>query len=442
MRKVFVTMALMILVLISFAQSKEINQLTVYMDSLYAQEKFMGATSILYKGKPVYQKSWGYANVASEKAFNKKSKFGIGSISKSITAVLVMKAVEEKRLSLEDKLSKYFPTVKNAEDISIRQLLQHRSGIYNMTNDPKFGSYYLEPITKEQWIQKISEKNSFLKPGVKYQYSNTNYILLSFILEEVYGKKFATILKEQILKPMKLEKGFYFSEEEARNKELVESYNWDIDSIWKVQPLTHPSIPLGAGAIQADVESLNRFFWKLMTNELLQASSLEEMKRVEDNVGLGLYKDTIDAVTYWGHGGAIDGFRSQALVSTESGWSIVVISNGVNTGVDKIANDMVLILSGKEVEMPKRAHQLDASWKVEEYEGEYVSGQNPLKISLKVKRGYLVAQATGQSAFILSPISALEYEFKAAGLKLRLNGEGDGFELEQAGRKTLFTRRK
>lgn len=132
----------------SFAQSK----LDDYFDTLFNNQKFMGSVAISHNDSIIYSKSVGYADVQNSLKTNSDTKFRIGSLTKTFTAALVLKAVEESKLKLDDSLAVYYPQIKNANRITIRQLLEHRSGIFNFT----------EIENEQKWEQRYHTEKEFI----------------------------------------------------------------------------------------------------------------------------------------------------------------------------------------------------------------------------------------------------------------------------------------
>ncbi|MDM1061739.1 serine hydrolase [Empedobacter falsenii] len=174
----------------AFAQ--QINKLALdsLFLSLHEQKIGAGSVSIFENGKEIYSNSYGNRDYESNLVNNKDTKFRIGSITKTFTATLIMKMIENGKLTLDTKLSKFYPKVKNADKISIQNLLQHQSGINNITSNKEFLDWYLKDFTKEELLEKIYSLKSDFEPNTKEEYSNTNYILLGFILEDVSKKSY------------------------------------------------------------------------------------------------------------------------------------------------------------------------------------------------------------------------------------------------------------
>lgn len=170
------------------------------LDSLFtiieSNERGMGSISIFQNGKEVYQKSYGYADLENKVKENASTKFRIGSISKTFTATIITKLVENKELSLSTKLSNFYPQIKNADKITIAHLLQHRSGIANFTSVVDYMQWNTEEQTNEQIIDRIVSGGVSFEPNERFEYSNSNYALLTFIAEGISKKNILNCFKK------------------------------------------------------------------------------------------------------------------------------------------------------------------------------------------------------------------------------------------------------
>jgi CubicO group peptidase (beta-lactamase class C family) len=173
---------------INVTYSLDSEKLDELMNNLDVNDRAMGSLSIAKDGVESYSKAIGYENVSSKIEATTKTKYRIGSISKTFTAVVIMNLIEEGKLGLDTKLSDYYSEVENADNITIKQMLKHRSGIYSFTNDPSYFDWMEHPISKEELLDKINEYDSSFEPGSKAEYSNSNYIMLTLIPEDASGK--------------------------------------------------------------------------------------------------------------------------------------------------------------------------------------------------------------------------------------------------------------
>ena len=137
------------------------------MDSLFKRiernEKGMGSISIFKNGNEIYQNSFGFADIENEIQASEKTKYRIGSVSKTFTATIIMQLIDEKKLSLNTRLADFYPEVPNAKEITIEQLLRHRSGLYNFTNSENYRSWMETPHSKSEILE------IFIENGIVFQ---------------------------------------------------------------------------------------------------------------------------------------------------------------------------------------------------------------------------------------------------------------------------------
>jgi len=324
------------------------------MDSLFSllekYDKAMGSLSVYHKGKSIYQKAIGYANVDEKMKATVNTQYRIGSISKMFTATLVMQLMEEGKLSLETKLSRFYPQLPNADQITIQQLLQHESGFFNITESPDFKDWMVEKRSKDELLSRIKENGSIFSPGEKAAYSNTNYILLTFILEDIEHKDFATILKKRILKPLKLKNTYYWEKPDPRK---VESVSYEKVSVWRKVPGIHLSIPRGAGAIISTPGDLNKFLNSLIEGRLVTANSLALMKKTNKKYAIGLNPITlIEGEEIIGHTGGMDAFRSLLVYLPQQEMSVAFTFNGIDYSFKNLVMGIFNILLNREYDLP------------------------------------------------------------------------------------------
>lgn len=162
-------------------------------------------------GKPPAFYTAGWNDRKNKIPADPQALFKIGSISKLYVAVAITKLVSDKSLSLDKTLAEYFPElvgrIDNAEKITLRLMVQHRSGIVNLTDTPKF--WEDPPKNDKKALELVFDLPGNFEPGANYEYSNTNYLLLSKIIEKVVGYSFNLYIKEEILTPLGLKNTFF-----------------------------------------------------------------------------------------------------------------------------------------------------------------------------------------------------------------------------------------
>ncbi|HMQ43013.1 MAG TPA: serine hydrolase domain-containing protein [Mariniflexile sp.] len=185
-------------------------------------------------GKPPACYTGGWKDRKNKIPANPKSLFKIASISKLYVAVSITKLAKEKRLSLNETLAHYFPElvgrIENAESITLKMMVQHRSGIPNFTNNPAF--WKDEQKNGKNALEFALDLPASFKPDDGYEYSNTNYLLLRNIIDKVLGYSHEHYIKENILKPLKLNNTF-FSLNEVDLKDVMSGYYVGVEDDFK-----------------------------------------------------------------------------------------------------------------------------------------------------------------------------------------------------------------
>ncbi len=412
------------------------------MDSLFSlienNDRGMGSISLFLNGEEVYSNSYGYARIEQEIPAGNDTRYRIGSVSKTFTATLIMKLVENGELSLFDPLSKFFPDIQQAENIAIDDLLRHRSGLFNFTNAPEYLKYHTSPHTREQLLEIITAYPMAFEPGEKGEYSNTNYVLLTFIAEDVTGKDYADLVKELIAEPLGL-KNTYVGKSPVSS--IHEARSYSRAGGWIPEAETDMSIPLGAGAIVSTPYDMNVFLYNLFEGNLVSRGTLRQMMTTRDGYGLGLFQFPFYDKAGYGHTGGIDGFQSNASLFPGENFSVAFASNAVGYPMNDILLGVLSIYFGKDYEMPEFAPEVVLTpEELKLYPGVYATPQLPIKLTIFVENEVLMAQGTGQPSFPLEPAGnnifradqyQLEIEFKPEENMLILKQGGGVFEMDR-----------
>jgi len=437
MKNRFLIALLLILPYFSFAQQLNIKGLDSLFTVLKSNDKFMGTFAIAVNGKSVFSRAIGFRDIETQQIASIESKYRIGSISKIFTATLVMKAIEEHKINLNQALNTFFPLVKNNEKITIANLLSHRSGIHNLTSLPDFMQWNTQKKSREELVKIIADAGSDFEPGTKYAYSNSNYILLTFILETVYKKSFSELLNAKIIKPLKLGNTYVGTK---INLNANEANSYGFDKGWKKEPETDMSIPLGAGAIVSTVMDLNTFMFALIENKIVSAASLKQMETMTDGYGLGIKSFYYHDKLGFGHTGGIDGFSSILGYFPTNKISIAVLSNGnefsnmklMLSGLDAVYGNPISIPNFKTIDLKPED--------LEPYLGVYAAENFPFKITVSKKDNRLFTQATGQTEIQMDATAKDRFEFSAAGIVLEFRPNEKTMILNQSGKS--FTLKK
>jgi len=420
---------------IGFAQTFDKTKLDNYFNVLEDNNKFMGTVAISKNGEIIYLKSIGFADIGNSLKATKETKYRIGSISKSFTAVLALKAVENKMLELNQTIDKWFPAIKGSDKITVRQLLNHRSGIYNFTNNSNYLTWNTQSKTENEMVEIIIAGGNNFKPDSKAEYSNSNYVLLTYILEKTFMKSYKELLQEYIIEPIDLKNTYVFGKINTRNNE---SKSYKFLGSWIEEPETDYTVPLGAGAITSTTSDLIKFADALFSEQLLTTKSLEIMKTVQEGYGNGLFQIPFYSSIGFGHTGGIDGFTSIYSHFPEDNISYALTSNGTNINNNDISIAVLSAVYNKPYEIPEFTSYVPEE--LDKYLGVYSSDQIPLKITITKDVNTLIAQGTGQPAFPLEAMNKDMFKADQVGAKFEFNPTKKTMILFQNGMQFNFTK--
>ncbi len=421
----------------------DVEKLKTFFEALYKHEKFMGSAVILHGDELVFNQAYGFTNEEHHPA-EPESIYHIGSITKTMTAAIILKLKEEEKISLTNTLSDYYPDLPNAENITIEHLLRHRSGLVNFTNMPEYAGYYTDEISKEDLLNLFRKYGVEFEPDERFEYSNTGYVLLGYIIEDVTGLTFGEVIEKYIAVPAGLSRTFYVAENSGRHI-LADSFA-KVDG-WQMLPKTNMAIPHAAGGVALTAEETARFFKALFEGEIISSEFIELMTAHSDGMGMGIFMIPFYDKYAFGHTGGIDGFHTVAAYFPEEDLSFAIFSNGLNYVMNDITIGLLSLTFGREFDIPdfETEETEIIHLTIEEmarYTGNYVSDQLPLDIRFFEQEGRLMSQATGQGAFPLTAVSETTMKFDPAGIVIEFsdykNDRYHAFRLKQAGQEFQF----
>jgi D-alanyl-D-alanine carboxypeptidase len=423
------------------AQPLNTARLDSLFDRLASNDKAMGSLVLSKNGSVIYSKAIGFRARTDQGAVasDVRTKYRIGSITKTFTAAMIFQLVEEGKLTLATTLDKYFPQFPNATRITVAHLLSHRSGLFNFTSDPTYPSWMTQPKTEVEMVTLASKYPVDFQPDEKFAYSNTNYLLLGYILEKVTGKTYATNLNDRITSRIGMRDTNYGGKVDTKRNE---AQSFQFRSKWEESPETDMSIPGGAGALVSTPADLAKFIEALFELKVVSAASLDQMKTMRDNMGMGLFQVPFNNKRGFGHNGMIDGSMSVVFYFPEDALTIAYCSNGFVYPVNDILIGALSIYFDAPYKLPDFNIQPLLALNDEElskYTGVYGSTQLPLKITITKDQTTLLAQATGQSSFPLSPTERDKFKFEPAGIVIEFTTK-DQFTMKQGGGVFVFTR--
>lgn len=435
-RKFFVIMGMLFT---SALTGQEFNRARMdsLLDILEKNDRFMGSVSVTRGGEVIYARAVGYADLESKKAAGTRTKYRIGSITKTFTTVLAFKAVEEGKIRMDATLDKYFPAIPNASKITLAHMLGHRSGIYSVTDDSLYLSWNTTPQTEASLVNRILAGKPRFEPDAKPEYSNSNYILVTFILQRIYGKPYAQILREKILQPLGLPDTYVGSRIDTKKNE---AHSYEYDNGWKKSSETDMSVPMGAGAIVSTPTDINKFATALFEGKLIRAEHVEQMQKMQDGFGLGLFAFPYYGKTSYGHTGGIDGFRSVFSYFPDSRISYALTSNALKYDMNNISLGMLNGVFNNPFTLPDFSSVAVSVADLDKLTGVYTSKELQIAITIRHDGKSLIAHPSGQSPKTMLARSSAKYEDPGAGVMLEFTPAEGKMLLKQNGRTFQYNR--
>ncbi|MER2998984.1 serine hydrolase domain-containing protein [Pontibacter populi] len=411
------------------------------LDSLFSileeHNKIMGHLSIFQNGKEVYSYSTGFANVDKKIPIIGNTKYRIGSVSKMITATVIMQLIEEGQLSYNTKLSQFYPDIPNASEINILYLLQHKSGLQNIIQDQTYKDWRKNALTRQEMLSKIKELGSNFNAGEKQEYSNTNYVLLTFIAEDIDKKPFSKIIARRISKPLRLKNTFYGSPIKEENKEAIPYHKKEK---WIPAEETSHSVALGAGAIVSTPGDLNVFTTALFNGKFLNDSSLKLMQEIQKEYGIGLKRMDVQGMELLGHSGGIDGFKSISFYAPSNNMSFSYSSNGSEISLSELLWAVSSIATSKAYDLPNfNSRKIHTPRDLENIVGTYKDRTSKQKLTVLSQDDTILIQEGPQSKGIeLDAIKMNRFRMGLAGATFDFHPEAKTLTVNFDGEKMNF----
>ncbi|EDP69815.1 Serine-type D-Ala-D-Ala carboxypeptidase [Flavobacteriales bacterium ALC-1] len=397
--------------------AQDLNQLDEFLNILEANDKLMATMTITNGGNQIYNKAVGYADVNSSIKNTSATKFRIGSITKAFTATMIFQLIDEGRITLDSPLTLFFNGIPSASKITIAHLLNHSSGLFNITNDSKFGEWMLKPSSRGDMLKRIQAYDLDFNPGEQTAYSNTNYLLLGYIIEILDKDLYMQALEKRIIKKIGLKNTYYGSK---INNSKNESYSYIIENeSWTITSETEMSNPGGAGAIVSTSEDLTQFMNALFAGKLISDTSFEAMKKTNDNETChGIFYANMNGLDIYACEGGIDGFQSMLIHVPKFKTTIALTANALNYSKMQIMLSTFGLLSGQPITMPVFTTLELTEEQVKQYEGEYACDEVPYKLIFKANGTVLMGAPEQSNLKELTPTKQHQFTFDTLGVVL------------------------
>ena len=326
--------------------------------------------AVIKDGRVILVKSYGSANLEQAVPVSNDSVFRVGSVTKQFTAAALLLLAEEGKLSLQDKLSKYYANFPRADDINLEEMLHHTSGIHSYTSEPAFandGMVHRSTDEMVEYIKKMPKTQDF-EPGTDWSYSNSAYFILGGVVEKVSGSPLAQVFQSRFFTPIGMAHSALDDEAEIVLGR-VRGYSGTAPGKFSNAPFISMTIPGAAGSVRSTASDLAKWNAALFGGKVLTAASLTAMltpgrlnngdttgaamakmmaaagepadaQSVKKEYGYALFISQEEGHRKIDHGGGIYGFSASLSEFPDDKTTVVVLSNaiGKDVGVTEIAD--------------------------------------------------------------------------------------------------------
>jgi len=363
-----------------FAQSHQDTSLSKKLDELIKQRlPAVGPGSVVLvakKGQIIYKKAFGVADLQTQKPMQTDMIFRIGSMTKQYTAIATLQLVEQGKISLQDSIQMYakeFPY--KGHRITIENVLTQTSGIpdYMTLHNPTAPDR--DEYTPVQGVDYFKDAPLNFNPGSKFEYSNSNFFLLGYIIEQVTGQSYDSYIKAHLFKPAGLEHTYYLYKG-INVSNMALGYSRPNGKTWEPADLQEPTIMYATGGLMANADDLFKWHQALTVGKLVAAQTLQRAYtpfRLPDGTlseyACGWFVRDLGGSVTIEHSGSTDGYQTDEIYLPDQDIFVAALFNGFEYDMDFIMlpNDIARLAAGK----PRNEINLDAD-SLKQYAGTYI----------------------------------------------------------------------
>ncbi len=392
------------------AQPLNLKKLPADYDKVLSEQFKPGETGcavlVARDGQVIYRKAFGMADLELNVPMRPEMVFRIGSITKQFTAIAILQLMEQGKLSLQDQITKYIPDYPmHGHSITIEHLLTHTSGIKSYTNVPEFESMVRTDMTPEEVIEKIKPLPMEFAPGTKWNYNNSGYFLLGYIIEKVSGLKYAEYLQENFFVPLGMTSTLYGDDTRIvmnRASGYQPGGNGTVNADYMSM-----TIPYSAGSIMSTVDDLYKWNRALLGHKLVKKETLDKAwtgYRLADgedtHYGYGWFMSEIQGSPTIEHGGGINGYLSASIYLPREDVFVALFSNNNAKAPEFSAIRLAALAIGKPVPATEIVISEEA---LKEYDGIYVN-EKGTEMTILLADGKLSIVRPGGSRRKMMPV--------------------------------------
>jgi CubicO group peptidase (beta-lactamase class C family) len=412
----------------------------------YADNKqFMGSVLVARNAAVLLNKGYGFADLEWEVPNSPTTKFRLGSITKQFTAACILLLEERGQLKLDDPVKKYVTGAPAAWDkVTVFNLLTHTSGIPSFTGFPDYASTEAIATTPEKLVARFRDKPLEFQPGEKWNYSNSGYALLGYLIEKISQQSYSQFVQANIFSPLGMKDSGYDSNS-AVILHRASGYTPSDKGIVNTGYIDM-TIPFSAGGLYSTTEDLLRWEQGLMGGKLLSAASLQKMTTpFKSDYAFGLAVRSVNGHKLIEHGGGIEGFNTELAYYPEEKLTVIVLANLNGQAPGEIASSLAALARGEKVVLPAERREVTVPPAIlANYVGTFELAPG-FSIVMTLEGDQLMTQATGRPKFPLFAESETKFFLRVVDTQVEFfkneKGEVTHLVLHQGGQDTKGTKK-
>ena len=409
----------------TFAQAS-LERMDQIVRSYSDSHQFMGSVLVAQGEKIIFEKGYGDANLEWNVPDDSATKFRIGSMTKQFTAASILLLEERGKLSTDDYVKKYMPDAPAAWDkITIYNLLTHTSGIPSFTSFPDYRTSEATPTTPKALVDRFRDKALEFQAGEKWNYSNSGYVLLGYLLEKVSGQTYADFVTENIFRPLGMKDSGYDS-----NSAIILHRATGYSPSPKgpvISGYIDMTIPFSAGALYSTTRDLLLWEQALYGGKVLSPASLKKMTTpYKQDYGCGLMIHTAKGHLEFEHGGGIEGFNTEMAYYPDDKLTVIVLANLNGGAPGDIAGKLADVVHGEKVVLQSERKEIKVPHDIlAKYSGSYELAPG-IFITMSLDGDQLFTQLTGQPKFPVFAETEKDFFLKVVDAQLTFETDSRG----------------
>ncbi len=389
------------------------------------------AVLVAQKGRIIYHKAFGMANLELGVPLRPDHVFRIGSVSKQFTAAAILQLMEQGKLSLDDDLTRFIPDYPTmGKKITVEHLLTHTSGIKSYTEMKEWTpEVHRKDFTPAALVDFFKNQPMDFEPGTQYQYNNSGYILLGYIIEKVSGESYGAYISEHIFKPLGMHNSYYGDVEPVIRNRVAGYSRSGTGGAYTNAAFLSMTQPYAAGSLMSTVEDLYTWTKALHSGKVIKPESFKKATTPyvlpngsNTHYGYGLQMGNLFGSPTVEHSGGINGFLSDLVYLPKEDVCVAILTNCDCEPPRDLSAKVAALAIGKP--FAPAAIQVDAAT-LEQYTGVYENDKKEQRI-ITVENGQLYSLRTGGSRYKIIPFAADQFYFEKSLTRITFVRAGTG----------------